>query len=71
MDANVKWSVLTAEVEKPEADAVKDMIVDMWIALRGFSFAKSCMEKYKQATKKSTKKSKSLRKLIKPSETFE
>ena len=35
-------------------------IIKLWVTIRGFSFAKSIMEKYKQESKKSTKKSKGL-----------
>ena len=38
-----------------------DQIVDKWITIRGFSFAKSMLEMYKQGSKKGTEKSKSLR----------
>jgi len=36
-------------------------IVDKWVTIRGFSFASSMLEMYKQAAKKGTEKSKSLR----------
>ena len=36
-------------------------IVDKWITIRGFSFAKSMLEMYKLASKKGTEKAKSLR----------
>ena len=38
------------------------MIVDLYFTIRGFSFTKSFMERYKQECKKSTQKSKALRK---------
>ena len=38
-----------------------NMIVDKWVTIRGFSFARSMMEMYKQAAKTGTEKAKSLR----------
>ena len=38
-----------------------NMIVDKWVTIRGFSFARSMIEMYKQAAKKGTEKAKSLR----------
>ena len=36
-------------------------IIDKWVTIRGFSFASSLMEIYKQENKKGTGKAKSLR----------
>ena len=36
-------------------------IINKWVTIRGFSFASSLMELYKQENKKGTEKSKSLR----------
>ena len=43
-----------------ENEEVLVVIIKLWLDIRGFSFAKSVMEMYKQETKKSTGKSKSL-----------
>ena len=42
------WAMLTAEVEKDDAKAVFKMIVNLWITIRGFGFASSWLELYKQ-----------------------
>lgn len=53
---------LAGQIEGDEAaDKSLVMIVNMWITIRGFSFARSIMEIYKQETKKGTEKAKSLR----------
>ena len=53
---------LAGQIEGDEAaDKSLAMMVNMWITIRGFSFAKSIMEIYKQETKKGTEKAKSLR----------
>ena len=38
------------------------MIVDLWVTMRGFSYASAWNEKYKQAKQKTTRKSKGVRK---------
>ena len=58
------WCMLTTDIEEDKAKVLLTMIVDLFITVRGFSFAKSFMEMYKQATKKSTQKSKALRKTL-------
>ena len=55
-DVLFNWTMTGAENEEVLVEIIK-----LWLDIRGFSFAKSVMEKYKQETKKSTGKSKSLR----------
>ena len=55
-DVLFNWTMTGGENEEVLVEIVK-----LWFDVRGFSFAKSVMEKYKQATKRSTGKSKSLR----------
>ena len=55
------WCMVTVEVDEEEANTLLEMIVNLWITVRGYSFAKSWMEMYKQAKKKSTQKCKALR----------
>ena len=38
------WCMLTAESEDEDARVVFDMVVDIWITIRGFSFASSWLE---------------------------
>ena len=65
-DENVQfhWCMLTTDIEDDKAKVLLTMIIDLFITVRGFSFTKSFMEMYKQATKKSTQKSKALRKTL-------
>ena len=58
------WSMLATEWEESESEALLPMIVDLWVTLRGFSFASSWMEKYKLAKKKTLQKSKGVRKQL-------
>ena len=48
--------------EENEADALLHMLVDHWVTIRGYSFASSYVERYKQKQKKTVQKSKGLRK---------
>ena len=47
--------------EENEADALLHMLVDHWVTIRGYSFASSYVERYKQKQKKTVQKSKGLR----------
>ena len=55
-DVLFNWTMTGAEDE----DLLQE-IITLWITIRGPLFAKSVMEKYKLANKKSTEKSKGLR----------
>ena len=55
------WSLLSANWEEEESHALLEQIIDHYITVRGFSFASGWMEKYTQAQKKGTQKSKGIR----------
>ena len=59
-----KWCLLSVEIGDAEGEVLLKMIVNLFITVRGFSFAKSVMEMYKQENKKCTQKSKSLRRKL-------
>ena len=42
------WCLLTAQSEEVHAQTVFDMLVSMWITVRGFAFASTFVEMYKQ-----------------------
>ena len=58
------WTILGAAWSKEEEECLLPMIVELWITIRGFSFANSLMELYKQSSKKTVQKSKGLRKKV-------
>ena len=60
------WCMLTAEIEEIHAQTVLDMLVSLWVTIRGFSFASAFIEMYKQEKKKALQRSKALRKDIRP-----
>ena len=53
------WTMITGD--ETEKEDVLHEITKLWVTIRGFSFAKSIMEKYRAETKKRTSKSKGLR----------
>ncbi len=59
-----QWCMVTTEVEDEEARSLLNMIVNLYVTIRGFSFAKSIMEQYKVSNKKNLQKSKALRKKL-------
>ena len=58
-DISFYWCMLTADVDNGVGAELLSMTVDLYITIRG---SKSFMERYKQQSKKSTQKSKALRK---------
>ena len=58
------WSIISAEWEEKEEQILLRMVIEMWVTVRGFSFAKSMLEMYKQAQKKTVQKSKGVRKQL-------
>ena len=46
-----------------------DMIIELYVTIRGFAFANSCMELYKQLKKLTLQKSKATRRKIYESES--
>lgn len=60
------WSMVSAEWEEESGDALLEMIVNQYVKIRGFSSASDWLEEYKQVTKKTTQKSKGVRKQLIP-----
>ena len=64
LDESVKshWNTISAEWGEEESKVLFNMIVDLWVTMRGFSYTSTWMEHHKIETKKSVQKSKGLRK---------
>ena len=60
-DVQFLWTMLSAEWEG-SATSLLQMVVTQWVKIRGFAYASAWMEKYKAAQKKTTQKSKGIRK---------
>ena len=54
--------IIATEWEEQKENALLPMVVDLWITIRGFSFAKSFLEIYKQSNQETVQKSTGLRK---------
>ena len=62
-DVQFYWLITSADFEiddRETHETLLQMIVELYLTMRGFSYASVGMEKFKQATKKSTQRSKSL-----------
>ena len=61
-DVLYHWEIVSINWSAAETEELMSLIVQHYITVRGFSFAKAFMEDYKQSMNKSTQKSKGLRK---------
>ena len=41
------WSIVAADWDEEEAQALLELIIDLWVTIRGFSFASAWIEKFK------------------------
>ena len=63
-DVQFYWLITTADFDIDESEvhtALLKEIVQLYVTIRGFAYSSFWVEKYKQSTKKSTQRSKSLR----------
>ena len=65
-DLLFQWDILAAEMDNDVTSAVLQQIVELYVTIRGFAFATSCLELYKQANKKTLQKKKALRSQLCP-----
>ena len=63
-DVKLRWAEVSDEWEPEESQILFAKIVNLWVTMRGFSYASEWMEKWKQETKKSVQKSQALRKTL-------
>lgn len=61
-DISIQWSILASTLEHDTSKILLNMIVNEYVTLRGFAFGASCLELYKQKTKKTLQKKKGIRK---------
>ena len=57
-DVQFSWCIMGYDMDEECNTECLEMIVNKWVTIRGFSFAKCMVELYKQESKKSTQKSK-------------
>ena len=58
------WSMLSAGWSESAGSTLLDMVISMWVGIRGFSYSSALVEKYKKEHKRTTQKSKGLRKQL-------
>ena len=64
-DLLFKWSLLTSTtIGDDMGNIILKKLAELYVTIRGFAFASSCLELYKQQHKKKTQKSKALRKKL-------
>ena len=63
-DVVFQWSIVAADWDNKAAEVLLGMMVELWVTVRGFAFARHWLEGYKQRQKKSTQKSKGVRKQL-------
>ena len=59
-DLQFEWCLIASEADEETATMVLQKIVDLYVTIRGFAFAKSCLEQYKQAQKKTVRRKRAL-----------
>lgn len=57
-----QWCMLTTGVSDSDGALVLEILVKLWVTIRGFSFAGAWLKQFKQRKKKTLQKSKALRK---------
>lgn len=56
-----QWSFCMLDADEHISNAILQRVVELYIRIRGFAFASSCIELYKQSSKKALSKKKALR----------
>jgi len=65
-DVQFLWSILGTDWEEESGAVLLQMVFHQWVKIRGFSFASCWVEKYKTVQRKTTQKSKGVRKQLLP-----
>ena len=56
------WNILSVESSDVVANKVLKMLAELYLKVRGFSYAATCLEMYKQSKRKTLQRAKGLRK---------
>ena len=62
-----QWCILARDTDGV-ATTLLEKIVELYVTIRGFAFANSCLELYKEAHKKTLQRKKALRRELCPSD---
>ena len=60
-DLRFQWCIVAAAIEHDSSELLLQKIVNLYVTVRGFAFATSCLEMFKHAQHKTMKKTRSLR----------
>jgi len=60
-DVQFNWCLAAAAFGETEEKILLEMIIKLWVTIRGFSFVSGWIEQYKQLNKKTLQKNKALR----------
>ncbi len=63
-DVRFQWSMFCGSAENDDEKALLEMIVNLYVTIRGFSFASSCIERFKKENEKLLQKGKGIRKEV-------
>ena len=61
-DVLFQWCIRSPECDDAVSKAVLKKVVELYVTIRGFAFASSCLELYKQSKRKALQRSKGIRK---------
>ena len=61
-----QWCILARDTDEGVATTLLEKIVELYVTIRGFAFANSCLELYKEAHKKTLQRKKALRRELCP-----
>ena len=64
VDVLYYWDICQCELGQDERKELLTMVVQHYVTVRGYSFARSLLEKFKTREKKSTQKSMAMRKKV-------
>ena len=69
-DLLFEWSIIGAEVEEEVSKLILKEMIQLYVTVRGFGFASSCLELYKQAQQKTMSKTRAMRSELCPQPTL-
>ena len=57
-DVQFQWAVVSSSIDEDVSDILKHRFIELYITIRGFAYASSCLEFYKQQCKSNLQKKK-------------
>ena len=63
-DVQFQWAVVSSSIDEDVSDILKYRFIELYMTIRGFAYASSCLKFYKQQCKSNLQKKKALRKSL-------